>query len=267
MIQEEDIQECWRQSLVALPSFVRVLQGKKILCCPNGHTWQEITNLADALQWLRLFKGTANTLVLKTGKVSGITVIDDDARGDTNPALLQLIPNGTPTAITANIGHHFFFQYCAAISTTSYKMASIDLRNDGGLIFLPPSCIDGKPYRWLTPVTRDALVPMPEALQAFCLSLGTQQPWMQRQAGTKTYEQLTEKQKYWLNVYLTRSKHAKKGEDDRSGCEYALCCWSVKCGLSPDSLWRLVFNLGKFSEKGHGKKYFDMTYKNALRTA
>jgi len=47
---------------------------------------------------------------------------------------LQLIPNGTPTAITANIGHHFFFQYCAAISTTSYKMASIDLRNDGGLI-------------------------------------------------------------------------------------------------------------------------------------
>jgi len=115
-------------------------------------------------------------------------------------------------------------------------------------------------------VTRDALVPMPEALQAFCLSLGTQQPWMQRQAGTKTYEQLTEKQKYWLNVYLTRSKHAKKGEDDRSGCEYALCCWSVKCGYHLIA-FGVLFQFGQVFGKRTWKEIFRMTYKNALRTA
>ena len=251
---------------MVFPAFTEILQGKKVLHCLNGHSWQDSITLAVALDWLRKYDGTANTLVLKTGKDSDITVIDDDDRDGPNPFLWPYIPNCTPTARTGNNGLHFFFQYDADIPTASYKTVSIDLRNDGGLIFLPPSCIEGRQYRWIRPLNRDTLRPMPEPLKAFCLSLRTPQPWTKRQPGTKSYEQLSQKQKYFLNGYLNRCKQARKGVHDRSACDYALCSWAVKIDLSSESLWSLVHNIGKFAEPGHGQKYFDMTYKNALRT-
>ncbi len=265
IIQEKDIQECWKQSLVVFPAFVRLLQGKKALHCPNGHSWQEINTLVDALQWLSIYDGQANTLVLKTGKVSDITVIDDDMRTCINPDLERLVPVGTPTAVTGNNGHHFFFQYDATTPTASYKRACIDLRNDGGLIFLPPSCIEGRTYSWIVPLTRDALRPMPDALRAPIASLREPCGRM-REPGTKTYAMLSTKQRYYLDRYLDRCNRAKKGKHDRSACDFALCSWAIKCSLSPESLWQLVRGVGKFAEESHGRNYFDRTYKNALGT-
>lgn len=266
IIQEKDIQECWKQSFVVVPALVRLSQeGKKVLCCPHGHSWQDNITLADALEWLKWYKGAANVLVLKTGKDSGVTVIDDDNYGGINLALLQDIPNGTPTAITGNNGHHFFFSYCASIPTASYKTVSIDLRNDGGLIFLPPSCIEGRQYHWIVPLTRYALRPMPEALKDFCYFQRTRKE-VKREPGTKTYEQLSTKQRIYLDGYLERCKRARKGKHDRSARDYALCCWAVKIELAPAVLWKLVCNISKFAEKSHGRNYFDLTYRKALRT-
>lgn len=251
---------------MVFPCIVKILYGKKEFHCLNGHSWQGSITLDVALHWLRKYNGSVNTVCLKTGKDSDITVIDDDSRGVINPDLQRLVPAGTPAARTCNNGHHFFFSYCADIPTASYKTASIDLRNDGGLIFLPPSCIDGREYRWLTPLTRDTLRPMPEPLKAFCLSLRVPQAEQQRQPGAKAYSQLSEKQRRYLDGYLDRCKRARKGKHDRSACDYALCSWAVKINLSPESLWQLVYNVGKFAEPAHGRKYFDMTYRNALRT-
>lgn len=266
MISEKEIKDYRQEALEVFPSFVKCLQGKKVIHTPVGCSWQNDLTLEDTLNWLRAFKGRANALCLKTGKCSNVTVIDDDYRDDINPDLRRLVPTGTPYAQTGNGGHHFFFRYVRDIFTASYHDRKIDIRNDNGLIILPPSSIDARLYRWIAPFTRDTLRPMPEPLKSFILSLRAPQAAQERSEGAKTYEQLSEKQKKYLDIYLDRCKQAKKGEDDRSACDYALCCWVVKIGLSSESLWQLVCGFGKFAEPSHGEEYFEMTYKNALRT-
>jgi hypothetical protein len=107
---------------------------------------------------------------------------------------------------------------------------------------------------------------MPIALIQYLEAL--QRPLLRpaRAAGTKQYSQISALQKKYLDSYLFRCRRAKKGKHDRSACDFALFSWAVKCDLSPESIWSLVYNVGKFAEPAHGQNYFWLTYKKALQT-
>jgi len=267
MISEKEIQKSYNESLEIFPARIEVLKGKKEIHCPNGRSWKETITLADAIDWLQAFKHRENALCLKTGKVSAVTVIDDDTRDGVHPNLKGLISAGIICAQSGNNGHHFFFQCVPEITTASYKTQKIDIRNDGGLIILPPSFIEGHRYQWITPFSRDTLKPMSEALKLFVLSLQRPVDSQERTQGTKSYDQLSAPQKKYLDAYLLRCSRARKGVHDRSACDFALCVWAVKIELSPIALWNMVYNISKFSEPAHGRAYFNRTYQNALRSA
>jgi hypothetical protein len=139
--------------------------GKKV---PDfgGFGWKDGPHtLAESLRRLAALGQQANALALLTGRASGVTVIDGDgAQGVANAA--RHIPQGTPTARTQSDGRHFFFAYTPDLPTSANRALRVDVRNDGGYIFLPPSRVaGGGSYTWIT-APDHALAPVPPSLVA-----------------------------------------------------------------------------------------------------
>lgn len=112
------------------------------------------TNVATiAAMWSR--RPNANIGIV-TGRVSGIVVVDVDAKsgGLETWAELQDIHGrvNTLTAITGGGGRHFFFEAPSGLllkSTVGGLGAGIDTRAEGGYIVAPPSIhISGVRYEW-----------------------------------------------------------------------------------------------------------------------
>ncbi len=109
----------------------------------------------------------ANVGIL-TGKISGITVIDIDTSGSTNPVPLDTFPQ-TYTVKTPSGGYHLYYQYTDAIRQTAKsfpQFPNVDIRNDGGYVVAPPSVCDyvkdGKNITGTYEVERDVpIVPFP----------------------------------------------------------------------------------------------------------
>lgn len=265
MLYEKQIVTYYKKKFEVFPAIIRLTGKKKCIITPKGTSWKERLSLETAIQWLRVFNGKANALCLKTGACSSVTVIDDDNRNGIHPYLLSFIAEETPHSITGSGGHHFFFKYDASISTSACSSEKIDIRNDGGLIIIPPSCFEGREYFWINAIGCTTLNPMPLALKEFIL--GLHKPSVAPTEGRvfKSYTQLSRKQRTILDDYIERSRHAQTGIGDRSACDFALCCWAVKIGLKKDELWKMVSNIGKFAQRG--REYFNLTFQHALERA
>lgn len=265
MISEKQLLDYLKQGIEVFPAIITLMETKKNIITPSGTSWKPPLTADQAVSWLHSLHGRANALCMKTGNCSGVTVIDDDNRDVINHQLARLIPLGTSQSRTGNGGRHFFFSYATGISTSANHEHKIDIRNDGGLIILPPSRFKGRGYAWITPFNRVALRPMPSDLKCFILNLRQPETVLKCNSTVMSYRQLSPKQRFILDGYIARSKQAEVGVDDRSGCDYALCCWAVKINLLEDDLWRLVQNIGKFEQRGW--EYFNRTYRNALCNA
>ena len=92
---------------------------------------------------------------VRTGKISGIVVVDVDAKNGGIESWQDLQDfNGrvdTLTSLTGGVGLHLFFQAPAEElkSTTGNMVPGIDTRAEGGYVVMPPSLhVSGRRYRW-----------------------------------------------------------------------------------------------------------------------
>lgn len=103
-----------------------------------------------------------NGIAAVTGKISGILVVDIDTNDDGLKAWEQMIKlNEDPKTWKAKSrsgGYHYYFKYESKLST--YKsskrcfefddeIVGIDIRNNDGLIILPPSSFEEGKYEWI----------------------------------------------------------------------------------------------------------------------
>ena len=121
------------------------LSGKK----PVLNNWTKIplANEEDVRRWI----AQGHNLGLRTGAVSGVTVIDDDTEDGSGARDLGL-PE-TVTAITSSGKRHFYFKTPEQPigNSTSKLHKGVDVRGDGGQVVFVGSLhpATGEPYRWL----------------------------------------------------------------------------------------------------------------------
>ena len=87
------------------------------------------------------FYSKNNNFALLTGKVNAITVLDIDDVKQFEKLLKELdIEDDFEVKTITNNGYHLYFQYEPELITKSnYLNIKLDVRNDGGLITIPPS--------------------------------------------------------------------------------------------------------------------------------
>ncbi len=86
---------------------------------------------------------------------AGMLVVDIDGADNPWPSDQEKVNDlaSCPVSLTAGGGRHHIFRQPegASWNNTASKIASkVDTRGNGGYIVLPPSIVDGKPYRWAT---------------------------------------------------------------------------------------------------------------------
>lgn len=88
-------------------------------------------------------------IAIKTGKVNNISIVDIDTKDEdkikTILEYLELESLDETTCIETNKGYHLYFKYNEKLKTTGnlrpdiFGEKSVDIRNDGALIFAPPT--------------------------------------------------------------------------------------------------------------------------------
>jgi hypothetical protein len=120
-------------------SFTPLVGKRPIL---KGWQSRPRATLEQALAW-----ATQGNIGLRTGRTSGVLVIDVDEGGCTEP--LGLPP--TVTVKTGGNGMHFYFRHKATLGNSSGKLGlHIDVRADGGQVVFPGSVHPetGMAYEW-----------------------------------------------------------------------------------------------------------------------
>jgi hypothetical protein len=122
---------------------------------PIEKDWTNITHL-EKVDWIKWLNNGLN-IGLRTGEVSGITVIDVDNKVLATPELenqrkelIQLLnDSNTLMQNTAHSGVHYIFKYDKEIvQTVDIAGLKIDIRNDGGQILVQPSKLETLNYNW-----------------------------------------------------------------------------------------------------------------------
>lgn len=136
------------EGFVPLP----IVAGRKI---PMEKEWTKkpIPTADDLARWFA--DGRCN-IGIRTGKLSGIAVVDVDPRHGGEDALDALcyrygaLPD-TVIALTPSGGYHYYFSITStvAIGNSVRKLgAGLDIRADGGQVLCFPSSIDGRRYEF-----------------------------------------------------------------------------------------------------------------------
>jgi phage/plasmid-associated DNA primase len=110
--------------------------GKKQMKFPS---WKDITkeNCAD-------FK-MGESLAIRTGEISGITVIDFDTPEAYKETCAKYNIADTYTVRTRK-GFHCYFEYCPFLPTATGVLPDVDVRNDNGIIIAPPTSYSDNDY-------------------------------------------------------------------------------------------------------------------------
>ncbi len=113
--------------------------------------WKEYqTRLAteeEVRQWWT--KSPTASIGIVTGKVSGISVVDVDAKSDGLETLKTLNLPMTWIVKTGGGGWHYYYQYHPDAPQGTALYQGVDCRNDGGYVVAPPSVhASGQKYEW-----------------------------------------------------------------------------------------------------------------------
>ncbi|MBD3393355.1 MAG: hypothetical protein GF418_14605 [Chitinivibrionales bacterium] len=235
--------------------------GKKRLDF-GGFRWKR--DLTGRMSIRALTRNDCNALALKTGPDSGLTVVDADSAGAVS-LVRRIVPDWIPSAKTPG-GRHWYFSYDSEIHGTRHADLKLDVKNDNGLAIAPPTEYAKGAYRWVVPIEGEC-PQMPDALRDMLLALQATKRKRNKAMPTATnanaFNELSERQQSFICSLVDNCRRAALG--DRSGRDFYLCVFSAKAGLSPEALFELCGNVGKFKERGRG--YFDFTYRNAKRAA
>lgn len=127
---------------------------------PSIGSWKPLQTqkptIEDILHWF--LTDSESNIAVATGEVSNLTVIDID-----NPTSNPLSPDSFPPTLTAKTGsggYHLFYRYHPNIpNSASHFAPSIDTKNNGGYVILPPSTHpNGNKYEW---IHRTTIQPFP----------------------------------------------------------------------------------------------------------
>ena len=128
-------------------ALVPLLQNDKK---PFEKGWTDIVH-REKIQWIKWLNNNLN-IGIRTGEVSGITVIDVDfqkAENETANEIIALLVASDTLMQESPHGKHYVFKYDKEISqTVNIADLKIDVRNDGGQIVASPSKINAIPYKW-----------------------------------------------------------------------------------------------------------------------
>jgi DNA replication protein DnaC len=167
MYSELDIYQNRKWSLVPL-----LKNDKK----PIEKDWTNITHY-EKVDWIKWLNNGLN-IGLRTGKESGITVIDYDTKPNATPEekvareklATLLVAANTLMQNSARGGVHYIFSYDKDIpQTVNIADLKIDTRNDGGQIVIQPSKFNNLPYIWKN--INAEVKPLPEEIKVKLLEL------------------------------------------------------------------------------------------------
>lgn len=155
--------------------------------------WRHNNHTIDTFRarWLALdaMVTPANSICMECGQPSGCTVVDRDMHPKSTDILKKYAPNifEGPYDKSPRGGNHFYFKYVAGARTVANPSIGIDVRNDGGLLVMPPSIISTGKYEWVNPIINLFDLPeFPPALFGFLFGSGAYQ---------KHFENATSKEK------------------------------------------------------------------------
>ena len=117
-------------------SFLRIDGGKQVSFTEN---WKDATVKTKA-QIDKHFKNNDAALGMLTGEKNGITVIDFDTKD--NDLFLELYSEAPTFCVETEKGFHLYYQYSTDpmfVNRAGVFNGGVDVRNDGGLIFCPPT--------------------------------------------------------------------------------------------------------------------------------
>ncbi len=126
----------------------------------------------------RVYDRRKSGFAVVTGKASGCTAIDvDDPESETNKRLMGLMSECNLVAKTKH-GFHYVYRYDERIKNTTGVSHKLDVRNDGGCLYVAPSvarddtgCTVAE-YEWIRePGSSDELSVLPDAVLEFLASL------------------------------------------------------------------------------------------------
>jgi hypothetical protein len=172
------------------------------------HGFYDASSQADQIaRWWRRWPHA--NVGIRTGKASGLVVLDVDARhgGETSLETLQTRYGALPPTLTASSGgggQHLYFHHPVPRLPNSTEMggyAGLDVRADGGYIVAPPSLHrSGQPYRWQEPASPLAI--LPDWLSA----LLTSKPIPARPLPPRlAWLPETDRPQFWLRLALERA--------------------------------------------------------------
>jgi hypothetical protein len=238
-------------------------------------SWQGEIDRDESQRRLRRLGDAANGLALKTGTASGVLVLDLDRKPDGVDGAVSLMREGIDLlgnevqAETQSGGAHVFYRFPEGLDRSTCAglfgpNSGVDLRGEGGLIFLPPSIVKGGgSYRWLRDPWHYRLTEVPQALMTRLSQRQTQilDTSRLRAASSRSMADLTAKQWAIFEERLSAANTAPVGS--RSTACLRLVTWLVCCGVAEDEIWRTVKDVSKFS--ANGRRYFEDVFRAAVR--
>jgi len=157
-IDEENIEKILKFYEQNSFDLVAIAKNQKI---PIESGWTT-KNHKDIVEWKR-WLGDGLNIGVKTGKMSGITILDVDQKPI--PEEIKKIMGNTLIQESTH-GYHLFYKYEEDLPKTRIDEYKIDLENDGGQVVISPSKIDNiKRKISLTPIIK-----MPDELKKLIVS-------------------------------------------------------------------------------------------------
>lgn len=109
---------------------------------------------------------------IRTGKESGIVVVDIDPRNGGDDSWTEICPE-EPSTIqvkTGSGGSHYYFKYDGSIKYPKELAPGIDIKSDGGYVVAPPSIHPetGLHYEWVNRPDDTDTADLPEWIVALC---------------------------------------------------------------------------------------------------
>ena len=226
------------------------------IACPDAGKHPATRNglkdaTCDEAKLREMFADDRYNIGVRTGKVSGITVIDIDVGdGKLGAETWQelIAEHGEPNTLmskTGSGGMHVFFKYNAALKTGTNTLGKgVDVRNDSGYVVVPPSSHrSGGTYEWLNEGT--PLDDLPEYLLEKKKETRGRKPRQQKLTIEQAREMLnfvsSDDRDTWRNVGIILGREFNRSEEAWALYNEWSDKWGGKKGRNHDEIMREAF--------------------------